>query len=132
MWARVVSKNQGRPSQGWWWLGLAPATLEFSIPKREEPGKTGAPCVKTLVPGSLRVPGQLLLTPVTREKLVDPFFSFHKRLQKSGLARARVVLLKSRNVIQISPSRGNMGALSESNFGLGISEIFEFRSIGNL
>ena len=27
--------------------------------------------------------------------------------------------------------RGNMGSLSESNFGLGISEIFEFRSIGN-
>jgi hypothetical protein len=27
-----------------------------SIPKREEPGKTGAPCVK--VPGSSRVPGQ--------------------------------------------------------------------------
>ena len=25
-----------------------------------------------------------------------------------------------------------MGELSESNFGLGISEIFEFRSIGNL
>jgi hypothetical protein len=62
-----------------WWLGLAPATLEFwvrfpnernqgkqahpvlkyrvphgSHPKREEPGKTGAPCVK--VPGSSRVP----------------------------------------------------------------------------
>jgi len=37
-----------------WWLGLAPATLEFWIPKREEPGKTGAPCVK--VPGSSRVP----------------------------------------------------------------------------
>ena len=33
--------------------GLAPATLG-SIPKREEPGKTGAPCVK--VPGSSRVP----------------------------------------------------------------------------
>jgi hypothetical protein len=28
-------------------------------------------------------------------------------------------------------SRGNM-ELSESTFGLGISEIFEFRSIGNL
>jgi len=29
-------------------------------------------------------------------------------------------------------SRGNMGSLSDSTFGLGISEIFEFRSIGNL
>ena len=28
-------------------------------------------------------------------------------------------------------TRGNMEPLSESNFGLGISEIFEFRSIGN-
>jgi hypothetical protein len=36
-------------------VGLAPATLEMgSFPKREEPGKTGAPCVK--VPGSSRVP----------------------------------------------------------------------------
>jgi hypothetical protein len=102
-----------------WWLGLAPATLEFwvrfpnernqgkqaypvlkyrvphgsqprpgwapdplmvgirspdglvvgsctshpgvlgSIPKREEPGKTGAPCIK--VPGSSRVPGETFL-----------------------------------------------------------------------
>ena len=40
-----------------WWLGLQctshPGVLG-SIPKREEPGKTGAPCVK--VPGSSRVP----------------------------------------------------------------------------
>ena len=43
-------------------------------------------------------------------------------------------------IILITPSRcwshswkirGNMEPLSESNFGLGISEIFEFRSIGN-
>ena len=39
-----------------WWLGLAPSHpgVLGSIPKREEPGKTGAPCVK--VPGSSRVP----------------------------------------------------------------------------
>ena len=31
----------------------------------------------------------------------------------------------------LGSTRGNMEPLSESNFGLGISEIFEFRSIGN-
>jgi hypothetical protein len=57
--AHVLS---GRPR---WQRSVAdrgpPATLEFwvvcSIPKREEPGKTGAPCVK--VPGSSRVPASL-------------------------------------------------------------------------
>ena len=39
-----------------WWLGLAPATLEFWVrfPNERNQGKTGAPCVK--VPGSSRVP----------------------------------------------------------------------------
>ena len=35
------------------------STFSITIPKREEPGKTGAPCVK--VPGSSRVPSTLLL-----------------------------------------------------------------------
>jgi hypothetical protein len=37
-----------------WWLGTSHPGVLVSIPKREEPGKTGAPCVK--VPGSSRVP----------------------------------------------------------------------------
>jgi hypothetical protein len=39
-----------------WWFGLAPSHpgVWGSIPKREEPRKTGAPCIK--VPGSSRVP----------------------------------------------------------------------------
>jgi hypothetical protein len=40
-----------------WWLGLAPATLEFWVrfPNERNQEKTGAPCVK--VQGSSRVPG---------------------------------------------------------------------------
>ena len=52
-----------------------------SIPKREEPGKTGAPCVK--VPGSSRVPVRDERTHLHRPRLVvshstcPPLFSSH-------------------------------------------------------
>ena len=41
-----------------------------SIPKREEPGKTGAPCVKVTVPGSSRVPVRDEQTNPHRPRLV--------------------------------------------------------------
>jgi hypothetical protein len=41
-----------------------------SIPKREEPGKTGAPCVK--VPGSSRVPGGLKAVMARRRRRRPP------------------------------------------------------------
>ena len=47
-------------------------------------------------------------------------------LKVSGLRYSRLQVFVSGQ-----SNRGNMEPLSESNFGLGISEIFEFRSIGN-
>jgi hypothetical protein len=43
-----------------------------------------------------------------------------------------VLVHPAHSLMQNVTNRVNMGALSESTFGLGISEIFEFRSIGNL
>jgi len=48
-----VTKDQIPYQPGGWVLHQPPWSLG-SIPKREEPGKTGEPCVK--VPGSSRVP----------------------------------------------------------------------------
>jgi hypothetical protein len=67
-----IPRRLGSDPLSAWWLGLAPATLEFwvddSIPKREEPGKTGAPCVK--VPGFSRVPVRDEQTHPHRPRLV--------------------------------------------------------------
>ena len=55
-----------------WWLGLAPATLEFWVrfPNERNQGKQGAPCVK--VPGSSRVPEQTSMHRDERKRAARP------------------------------------------------------------
>ena len=82
--------------------------VSSSIPKREEPGKTGAPCVK--VPGSSRVPGRDGQTHPHRPRLVVSH-STCSPLSSSPPANSFVIGLAVINTHRIpgAPPRDGLG-----------------------